>query len=115
VNYSHLIEPVKGDWKEERANRSRIDRKSADFVLCDKERVVPLLVIELDGYVHGFAKKQRRDEFIDGITKVAGLPVLHLRVGENTREDVQRAIENNLNRSGFPSIAEAQKRDYKGG
>ncbi|MEN9614107.1 MAG: hypothetical protein RLZZ347_414 [Candidatus Parcubacteria bacterium] len=78
VNYSHLIRPKKTDWIGERRLRSRIDRKSADFVLCDKERVVPQLVIELDGYVHNFETRRRRDRFIDELTKEIGLPILHL-------------------------------------
>ena len=57
VNYSHLIQPRKTTWEEERRHRSRIDRKSADFVFCDKERIVPQLVIELDGSVHNFKSK----------------------------------------------------------
>src|SRR3989338_3108718 len=36
INYSHVVDVKKIDWPEERRYRSRIDRKSADFVLCDK-------------------------------------------------------------------------------
>jgi very-short-patch-repair endonuclease len=96
VHYSHLLEPKKAEWKEERRHRSRIDRKSADFVLCDKVRVVPQLIIELDGAVHGFASKQKRDEFINEITKVVGLPILHLDPKNISKELVLREIENKL-------------------
>lgn len=89
VNYSHLIQPIKSTYTEERKNRSRIDRKSADFVLCDKERIVPQLIIELDGYVHTFKSKQTRDEFIDEITKIVDLPLLHIQTSSIDKEFVK--------------------------
>jgi len=96
INYSHVVDVKKMDWREERRYRSRIDRKSADFVLCDKERVVPQLIIELDGSVHNFASKQKRDEFIDDITKVVGLPILHLKTSEVERNAVRAAVDQAL-------------------
>lgn len=99
VNYSHLIRPKKAYWTEERRHRSRIDRKSADFVFCDKQTVVPKLIIELDGPTHNFQGKQRRDEFIDELTKVVDLPILHLRVGDLDREFIRGEIDRKLNES----------------
>ena len=99
VNYSHLIQPRKSTWEEERKHRSRIDRKSADFVLCDKERVVPRLIIELDGSVHNFKSKQARDEFIDELTKIVDLPILHLKPGNLETEFIKREVSNKLSRA----------------
>ncbi len=91
INYSHLIEVKKMDFKEERKHRSRIDRKSADFIFCDKERVVPQLIIELDGSVHDFVNKQKRDEFINDIGKVAELPILHIKTFELDNPELVKA------------------------
>jgi len=99
VNYSHLIQPQKTTWEEERRHRSRIDRKSADFVLCDKERIVPKLIIELDGGVHNFKSKRARDEFIDELTKIVDLPILHLRNGNLDREFIRSEINKKFLRS----------------
>ena len=96
INYNHVVEVKQMDWKEQRRYRSRIDRKSADFVLCDKERVVPQLIIELDGSAHDLPNKRRRDEFIDGITKIGGLPILHLKTGNMDKESVKAAIDRAL-------------------
>ena len=96
VNYSHLIQPRKTTWEEERKHRSRIDRKSADFVLCDKERVVPRLIIELDGSVHNFKSKQARDEFIDELTKIVDLPILHLKTRSLNKDFVRSEVNNKL-------------------
>ena len=94
VNYSHLIQPRKSTWKEERRHRSRIDRKSADFVFCDKERIIPLLIIELDGSVHGSKKKQARDNFINELTKIVDLPILHIKTDNLDREFIRGEIVN---------------------
>ncbi len=97
INYSHLIQPKKTTWEKERKYRSRIDRKSADFVMCDKERIVPQLIIELDGSVHNFKTKQARDEFINEITKVTGLPILHLKNSDLDKEYIKKEIAQKLN------------------
>ena len=96
VNYSHLIQPRKATWEEERKYRSRIDRKSADFVFCDRERIVPQLIIELDGGVHNLKSKQTRDEFIDELTKIVDLPILHLKAGGLEKEFIRSEIVKKL-------------------
>lgn len=94
INYSHLIQTKKSNWEEERKYRSKIDRKSADFVFCDKEKIVPKLIIELDGYVHNFKSKQARDQFIDEITGIVDLPILHLKTNNLDIEVVKKDIDN---------------------
>jgi len=96
INYSHLIQPKKSDWKEERRNRSRIDKKSADFVMCDKERIVVKLVIELDGSVHNTKTKQARDNFIDELTNIVDLPILHIKTNNIDREFIRLEINKKL-------------------
>lgn len=96
INYSHLIEPRKATWKEERKYRSRIDRKSADFVFCDKQQVIPMLVIELDGSVHDFRGKKARDKFINELMETVDLPILHLKVGDINREFIEMEIRQAL-------------------
>ncbi len=99
VNYSHLIQPKKSTWEEERRHRSRIDRKSADFVFCDKERVVPKLIIELDGSVHNFKSKQARDAFINDLTKLVDLPILHIKTGSFDKEFIRDEINKKLTKN----------------
>lgn len=93
INYSHLIQPKKSNFQEERKYRSKIDRKSADFVFCDKEKIIPRLIIELDGYVHNLKIKQARDKFIDEITGIADLPILHLKTNNLDREFIKSEID----------------------
>ena len=96
VNYSHLIQPKKSTKWEERRDRSRIDRKSADFVICDRQTVVPKLIIELDGYVHNYSSKEKRDKFIDEIAEIAGLPILHLKTNNFNKEFVKTEVSKKL-------------------
>lgn len=88
VPYSRLIEVKKG---EEKRHRNRFDKKIADFVLCDKERAVAQLVIELDGASHSRAKTQERDAFVDRTLASIGLPILHLSVGAS-REELRSGV-----------------------
>lgn len=96
INYNHLIQPKKSNWKDERRYRSRIDRKSADFVFCDKERIVPQLIIELDGSVHNFKSKQSRDQFIDELTGIIDLPILHIKTSNVDRDFIKSEISKKL-------------------
>lgn len=96
INYSHLIQPRKIGWREERKYRSHIDRKSADFVLCDKEKVIPILIIELDGSVHNFKNKRIRDELIDKIAKIVNLPILHIKTNFSNKDYIKSEVENIL-------------------
>jgi len=78
VNYSHLIVPRTGSWNGDRRYRSHIERKSADFVVCDRKTCVPRLVIDLDGGVHRRPNVHEKDMEIDAVLRAAGLPILRL-------------------------------------
>lgn len=98
IHYSHLLTPRPDlPWKEKMAYRSRIDRKSADFIFCDKGEVRPRLIIELDGPTHQLAKRHARDVFIDEITHVADLKILHINVQGLNYESVALQISQLLN------------------
>jgi hypothetical protein len=68
------------DW---RAARSRIDRKSIDFVLCDKEYLKPTLAIELDDSTHERLDRKERDGFVESVLEMAKLPILRIQYSEN--------------------------------
>jgi very-short-patch-repair endonuclease len=61
------------------AARNRIDRKHVDFVICEARTMQPLLAIELDDASHERADRIARDQFVDRVFEVAGLPLLHVR------------------------------------
>lgn len=72
-----LDNKVKGqDW---RAALAHINRKSVDFVLCDKAYISPKLAIELDDKSHERPDRQERDREVERILSSAGVPLLRLK------------------------------------
>lgn len=65
-----------------RAALAHINRKSVDFVLCDKAYLSPKLAIELDDKSHGVLDRQDRDREVERILREAHVPLLRL---ENRR------------------------------
>ncbi len=57
---------------------SRIGQKRIDFLICQKQDLKPLLVVELDGSSHFIVARQKRDAFLDKLFDVVGLPVLRV-------------------------------------
>lgn len=60
------------------AARNRIERKHADFVLCDAQTMQPILASGLDDSSHERKDRQKRHGFVDQVFAVAGLPILHI-------------------------------------
>ena len=58
--------------------RNKIDLKSVDFVLFDKQNISPVLVIELDDYTHQRPDRQKRDGFVDRVLNHCEIPILHI-------------------------------------
>jgi hypothetical protein len=64
------------DW---RAALAHINRKSVDFVLCDKTYISPKLAIELDDRSHERPDRQERDQEVERILREAGVPLLRIQ------------------------------------
>ncbi|MBY0376694.1 DUF2726 domain-containing protein [Patescibacteria group bacterium] len=58
--------------------RSKIDKKTLDFVLFDKVDFMPVLAIELDDYTHEHPDRQKRDRFVDAVMEKVGIGIVHL-------------------------------------
>jgi very-short-patch-repair endonuclease len=56
---------------------NRIQSKHVDFVACDPTTLGIQFVVELDDKTHNKSKRQDRDEFINKVLQVAGIPVFH--------------------------------------
>jgi len=57
---------------------NRIQSKHIDFLLCDREQVRPLLVIELNDSSHQRQDRVERDAFLGRALEAAGLPLLQV-------------------------------------
>ncbi|MBI5295345.1 MAG: DUF2726 domain-containing protein [Chloroflexi bacterium] len=67
---------------------NRIAQKHLDFLVCDSSTMKPLFGIELDDSSHKRNDRQERDEFVENVCQVAGLPLLRVPVQRvyNSRE-----------------------------
>jgi predicted RNA-binding Zn-ribbon protein involved in translation (DUF1610 family) len=66
-------------WK----HTNRVNQKHVDFVVCSRETLKPLVVIELDDSSHQRAAARERDEFKDAAFAAAGLPFVRIAVKRN--------------------------------
>jgi very-short-patch-repair endonuclease len=87
--YSRLVQLKSG---ESLRYRTYFDKKIADFVLCDKEKAVAQLVIELDGSSHLSERKIERDEKVDKMMEQICLPILHLKTGNMDKEFIKGEV-----------------------
>lgn len=70
-----------------------INRKSVDFVICDKQTVRPLAAIELDDWSHKLDKRQARDAEVERIFKGANFPLLRFgHKGPYTPQSIAESI-----------------------
>jgi very-short-patch-repair endonuclease len=67
----------------------RINRRSVDYVLCDKASMKPVYAIELDDRTHDSPKRQARDTIVDEILREINLPLIRFRnVGQLTDDQI---------------------------
>lgn len=59
--------------------QNKIQSKHVDFLICDKENIRPLLVIELDDSSHLKVDRVLRDTLVDKIFESAQMPILHIK------------------------------------
>lgn len=94
VRLADLVHTVE---RNDRANMNRIIQKHVDFVLCEKESMKPILVIELDDQSHSRQDRRERDELVDAVFESAQLPLLHVRAAaryapQDLRAQIERAL-----------------------
>lgn len=67
--------------------QNKIQSKHVDFLICDKENIKPLLVVELDDSSHLRLDRITRDILVDRIFESAQLPILHIKASANYDKD----------------------------
>jgi very-short-patch-repair endonuclease len=79
VRLADLVEPVENLTKQQKQTRfNRVRSKHVDFVLCNSDMHVKLIV-ELDDASHERADRKRRDSFVDDVLTKCGYKIVHLR------------------------------------
>lgn len=93
VQLSKIVQVV-GEGKWHYQYKNKINLKSVDFVLFDKEYFTPQIIIELDDLSHLRPDRQERDTFVDRIMKNAGLNLIHIRQNSRyTLEEVKNWLK----------------------
>ena len=59
--------------------KGRLGQKTIDFVLLDKNTLEPKMAIELDDSSHFLSTRQKRDEFVEKVMEVAGIPLIRIK------------------------------------
>lgn len=77
VQLSKLVDVNKHE-KKQQTYRNKIDRKSVDFVLFDKEYFTPHLAVELDDSSHLLPEREERDGFVNAVLSRAGIKIVHI-------------------------------------
>ncbi len=82
VNVHSLLKVQKGE-KEYWKYMNKINQKSVDFVLTDKNSFEPLVAIELDDLSHNFQNRKNRDVYINEAFKAGGIPLLRIKTSQS--------------------------------
>jgi hypothetical protein len=87
--------------EDRKFHKNQIQCKHVDFLLCDKETLRPLLVLELDDSSHRKYERRESDEFKDKTFKVIGLPIRRIPVQSHysipeLREQIRSAIQGSI-------------------
>lgn len=75
---------------------ARINGKSVDFLLCNKETMEPVLAIELDDSSHSRPDRKLRDDFVKEVFADAHMPFLRIDDMNISVEDLKSKVEGGL-------------------
>lgn len=85
---------VKGqNWK---GALSTIDRKSVDYLICDKANLRPLVAIELDDWSHDRADRQTRDDLVESIFVQADMPLIRFESAGTDEATIRTSLDKYL-------------------
>ena len=77
INLDKLID-VNSWYVKNHTYKNRIDKKSVDYVLIDKQSLKPRLALELDGPDHFKPDRRVRDQFVNKLFQDLELPLLRV-------------------------------------
>ncbi len=76
IQLSSIVDHKVPNGQSRQGALSKIQRKSVDYVLCEKEHLRPVLAIELDDKTHERADRAARDEFVGRVLEEAKVPLV---------------------------------------
>lgn len=91
VHLPALLDYRGNDQKKKWSAFLHINRKSVDYILCDKNTLQPICAIELDDWTHTRKSRIERDEEVERILSEARMPLIRIKDPEEL--DVERLIQ----------------------
>lgn len=83
--------------KEFHGYRSKINKKTVDFVIFEKQYLKPIIVIEYDDKTHYRKNRQIRDSFVDRVLKASEIDIIHIKYQQNINfEEMKNKINDIL-------------------
>jgi very-short-patch-repair endonuclease len=67
------------EQRDFQSSYNRIGQKHIDFLICDSSTFTPLIGIELDDKSHESDYRKERDEFINDVFRMGGLPLVRIK------------------------------------
>lgn len=83
---SSIVRVVSGQ-REFWSYQNKINRKTIDFVIFEKQYLKPVIAIEYDGKTHNKPDRQERDLFVNQVLNSAGIKIVHIRHQNNINFD----------------------------
>ena len=74
----------------------KIKSKHIDFMLCNRENLYPLLIIELNDSSHNQTDRKERDDFVKTVLEKAGYKIAFLAGTQNMKEILINKMEINF-------------------
>lgn len=95
-NIVKVTSTKKGFW----TYQNKINRKTLDFVIFEKQYLKPIMAIEYDGKTHNRSDRQERDNFVDNVLNSAGIKSLHIKHQKNINFE---ELKNKINELMIPT------------
>jgi len=105
VRVADIITPAKGmSRKSWQTAFNRIAAKHFDYVLCSKDKLEVIAVIELDDKSHNSKNSQKRDSLLENACNTAELELIRFKAKSSYQvQAVREQIETSLNKSFKPT------------
>lgn len=99
VRVADILTPAKGmSRKNWQIAFNRISSKHFDYILCSKDKLDVIAVIELDDKSHNSNKTKNRDSLLEAACESAGLELIRFQAKRNDNiQSVRNQIESSLN------------------
>ncbi len=116
VRVADVITPKKGmlrsDWQKA---FNKISGKHFDFLLCNKEDLSVLCVIELNDSSHNSRQRKKRDLFLEGACQKAELPLIQITAKATYNiNEIRESLEVFLSHDKIQGLAsESKEPEYK--